>query len=283
MTIRVSGILCFLLVFSMIQPGFGQKRERGYFAWALKGEFRPFIEANYGIGTPKHLDFSETFAKYGLIEARVGYSEIIKYRHSIYEMDERFAFGNYLSSDADFLDDKSGNIKSEVTRFGVGNRLGYGYRIGAINLLPYNQNQFIWSRIQTERPEDIIPEDESILNRYEGSYRFGVSGEAGAKLELFESLAVQGGFEFAVVYPRHIFWPWLGSYIIVQTGLGMVSAFSEDIVKSSPIFGPIAYFLLKNGIAYAFYTGLQKRMNWPFDSETPVTFETYKIGASIKF
>ena len=198
-------------------------------------------------------------------------------------MDERFVFGNYLSSDADFLEDKSGNVKSEAYRFGVGNRLGFGYKLGPVALIPYNQNQFIWTKLTTTRPDELNLNDMEILDRYEGTYRFGVSTEGGAKLQMFEFLSVVGSYELSVVYPRHIFWPWLGSYIILQTGLGMVSAFSEDIVKSSPVFGPIMYFLLKNGIAYAFYTGLQDRMNWPFNSETPLTFETFKVGSSIKF
>jgi hypothetical protein len=49
------------------------------------------------------------------------------------------------------------------------------------------------------------------------------------------------------------------------------------------VLGPIMYFVLKNGISYVFYTQLQEKMNWPFNSETPLTIETIKIGASISF
>jgi hypothetical protein len=71
--------------------------------------------------------------------------------------------------------------------------------------------------------------------------------------------------------------------MIIQTGLGMVSTFSDDIMKSSPLFGPIIYFVLKNGLAYAFYQGVKEKMNWPFDSETPMTMENIKFGISITF
>ena len=71
--------------------------------------------------------------------------------------------------------------------------------------------------------------------------------------------------------------------MIMQGGMNIVSVFADDIVKSSPVLGPILYFVLRNGIAYAFYTGLQDRMNWPFESETPLTMETIKLGASLKF
>jgi hypothetical protein len=62
-----------------------------------------------------------------------------------------------------------------------------------------------------------------------------------------------------------------------------VSVFSEDIIRSSKLLGPVMYFVLKNGLAYVFYTQLQDKMNWPFDSETPLTIEALKIGASITF
>ena len=281
---KFMGLLIVFFLMSLTDGSFAQRgQKRSYFAWALKGDFRPFVEGIYGIGEPKHTKFTDSFSKFGLIEARVGYSEIKKYRKTMWELDERFAFGNYLSSDADFLEDKSGNIKSEAYRFGFGNRLGYGYKLGPVALIPYNQNQFIWTKLMTTRPEDISLEDNDILDRYEGTYRFGVSTEGGVKLEMFEFLSVVASYELAVVYPRVIFWPWLGSYVIMQTGLGVVSVFSEDIVKSSPLLGPIIYFLLKNGISYAFYTGLQDRMNWPFESETPLTMQSVKLGASIKF
>jgi hypothetical protein len=238
----------------------------------------------YGVGEPKHVNFTDTFAKFGLIEGRIGYSEIKKYRRGgIYELDERYVFGDYLSSDASFLKDKTGAVKSESYRFGVGNRLGFGYQVGGITLIPYNQNQFVWTKMVTTRPDNMMQEDIDILDRYEGAYRFGISSAAGAKLNIFRTVSVMAAYEFAVVYPRVIFWPWLGSFLIMQTGINAVSLFSENIVKSSPVFGPIMYFLLKNGIAYAFYTGVQNKMNWPFASEIPMTMESFKIGASLEF
>ena len=278
-----AGLVLILVFIFQTTSLVAQNRNKGYSNWALKGEFKPFIEVMYGVGQPKHINFTDDFAKYGLIEGRIGYTEIIKYRKNVYSLDDRFVFGDFLSSDASFLEDKEGRVKSEIYRFGFGNRLGYGYQLGGITLMPYNQNQFVWTKLASTRPDDMLPEDIQILDRYEGAYRFGVSSAAGVKLDLYKTLSVMGAYEFAVVYPRVIFWPWLGSYMIMQTGINMVSVFSEDIVKSSPVFGPLMYFLLKNGIAYAFYTGMQEKMNWPFTSETPMTMESFKIGASLTF
>ena len=259
----------------------GTQRDR--INWKMKGNFRPFVEANYGFGKPKQKKFEDTFANTGQIDAKIGYSEIQKYRGVVWEMDERYVFGNYLSSDAEFLRELDGNVKMDITRFGFGSRVGFGYHFGALALLPYNQNQFIWTRIRSTRPDSLSLNDIAILDRYENAYRFGVSTEGGAKLLLFDFLSVNASYELSVVYPRHIFWPWLGSYVILQTGLNAISVFSEDIVRSSKVLGPIMYFVLKNGLSYVFYTQLQEKMNWPFNSETPLTLETIKLGASITF
>jgi hypothetical protein len=123
----------------------------------------------------------------------------------------------------------------------------------------------------------------SILERYEGTYRFGMNTEGGIRLSFSKLLALTASYEVAVVYPRHVFWPWLGSYAILNIATGLVSGFSDDIMRSSPAAGPIVYFLLKNGIAFAYYQGVKDKMNWPFTSETPMMLNTFKLGLSFTF
>ena len=273
----------FTIIFCFVAHTIFAQRKKDSFDWKMKGNFHPFVEANYGFGKPKHKKFENTFANTGQIDVKLGYSKAEKYRGAVWELDERYIFGNYLSSDAEFLRELNGNVKMDISRFGVGNRLGYGYDLGIFTLLPYNQNQFIWTKIKSTRPDSLSLNDTAILDRYEGSYRFGISTEGGAKVLLFNTLSINASYELSVVYPRHIFWPWLGSYIVLQTGLNAVSVFSEDIIRSSKALGPVMYFILKNGLAYVFYTQLQEKMNWPFNSETPLTIETIKIGASLTF
>jgi hypothetical protein len=43
------------------------------------------------------------------------------------------------------------------------------------------------------------------------------------------------------------------------------------------------YFLLQNGVSYAFYSALRYDTHWPFPTEDPLTIETAKLGASITF
>jgi hypothetical protein len=107
--------------------------------------------------------------------------------------------------------------------------------------------------------------------------------EAGAKIHLFKSISLSAGAEGAVIFPRHIFWPWLGSAMIYSGVQGGVQYFSEDIVKVSPVIGPILHFLLKSGVSAGYYMLLRDDMNWPFGYERPLTVESVKLGLSLTF
>jgi hypothetical protein len=102
-------------------------------------------------------------------------------------------------------------------------------------------------------------------------------------MKLFRSLTVTAGAHGQIVFPRVVFPEWFGSYMLMASGLIIVSEFSEEIVNSSGFFGPIMYFVLRNGIAYAFFAGMKSQMHWPFDSESPLAVESLRLSATIVF
>ena len=100
-----------------------------------------------------------------------------------------------------------------------------------------------------------------------------MNAEGGARLVVSNAFSLTVSYETAVIYPRVVFWEWVGSHIIYQIGLGMISTFTDDIISSSPAAGPIFYFILKNGLSFA----------WPFNSETPMMLSTFKLNLSYTF
>jgi hypothetical protein len=258
--------------------------KRDVLGWVLKGKFRPFIEAEYGYTVPDQEKLTVEFNKEAIVGAKLGYSEVRLYKRSLLSMDDRYLFGNYSSSDIDHRNvidpDK---VTAELLRFGIGLRSGYGYPIGPIGLLPWNMHSFDLTRVTTVRPDSLSLADTDILNRYEGRYSFGVSGEAGVTLRLFDFLGVNGSYQMSIIYPRVVFWEWLGSYLIAAGGMSIVTAFGEDVVSSSKILGPIFYWILKNGLTYGLFQLYKSKMNWPFNSETPLTQQAVKIGATFVF
>ena len=287
----VLGVFCFSCVLFAQDEGAGNDTTNSddgkieeVIDWAWKGKYYPYIEVTAGLAQLKHEKFEGELPEEGLAEIKLGYSQIQQYEDIVWELDQRFVFGSYMDDNtASFVSPEAGDFKAKITRFGFGNRVGYGYKLGPIELLPFFQSGLMWTKIKTDTLNDLSQHDKDILARYENVLRFGMQAEGGIQFQLLNSIGIIASYELSVIYPRHIFWEWLGSYIIIQAGEGMVSTFADDIIKSSPLFGPVFYFLLKNGLAYAYYQGVKEKMNWPFDSETPMTMENIKVGISLTF
>lgn len=282
---RYAGLIFVVMFFTGI-PGLFAQENPGMddvVKWAWKGDFHPYIEVSYGYLEPMHEKFSGEFAPIGSFQAKLGYSDISPYKKHVLSMDERYLFFSLAQGNYNYIDDELTGVETEAMNFGFGNRLGFGYDIGPVSLLPYSQFQYVWTEFNPVNTTGVSEANIDILNRYADAFRFGHSGEAGVNIRLMKSVSVGAGYEFSVIYPRHIFWPWLGSQIIQSSALGMISVFSEDIVNSSPVIGPIMYFVLKNAVAYGMYQGYKTKMNWPFASETPLTTEAFKLNASLTF
>ncbi len=267
------------------QLGRWDNEGEGEFEFLIKtGKMRPFIEFNYGIAKPNLKGLDHSFHTLGVAELKLGFASQDSLRSALVSLDERYAFATFMG---DGLSPsgapEEGDIDSEITRFGFGNRLGYGYGGKGLKFEMYNQNSLNWSRILPIGYDTMAPEVQAVFDRYEDKFRFGQLMEAGAKVRVFRSLAVSAGVEGAVVFPRHIFWPWLGSAMLYSGVQGGLQFFSEQIVEVSPVIGPVLHFLLKSGVSLGYYMLLRDDMHWPFEYETPLTVESFKLGAAITF
>jgi hypothetical protein len=59
--------------------------------------------------------------------------------------------------------------------------------------------------------------------------------------------------------------------------------FIKEIFYASPSAGPIVYFLLKNALSYGIYELRQEKMNWPFSSAPPLSFDSFRFGLMFTF
>lgn len=262
------------------------------------GSYNPFIEINYGIGDLRSDNFSDPFKKIGNWQIKLGHSVIDSYDESILEYDQSFfslsAYSDRLkSSNTDNL------IRTDSWQFGFGERTGYGYSFGKIALIPYSQRSMNWTKlIVTDNyyknvltnPGDILDPNNSsfdpfanTLNRFNKSFRFGTSAEAGINFQIASLVTIGAGYEFNTVYPRVQFWKAAGSLVLEETAQGLVSQFVDEIMDNSPAAGPIVSFFLKNGLAFAYYSLTKSDMNWPFSTEAPLTYETFKINLGFTF
>lgn len=279
-SLKLIKLLLSFLVLSSIS--YSQEEWQDYVDWAWGGKYSPYIEADAGYGSLNHKDITGAFSKVGTLDFRFGYTELKNYKDFVQSLDERYLFGTYISSDNVGTTDQN-EIKSEMWRFGLGNRLGFGYAIGNSSLIPYHQMQLVLTQPDFTYDSTLSQADMEVLNRLEGDLRMGITYEGGVKFYIARTFSINAAVEGAIVFPRYKFVHWLGSYALQAASLGVVSYFSEAIVNSSPFFGPIMYFVLKNGVAAAWYFAMKDQMYWPIESETPLAMETFRFGASFTF
>ena len=215
-----------------------------------EGNYHPFMEMNYGISKPRFEGLITDFNTLGMMELKLGFAATKTLHKKLVSLDQFYAFGSYFDESLALSSDSSeGDIGSQLTRFGMGNRLGYGYGGGLLGLELYNQNSINWTQVSSLGYDDMAPDAQAVFDRYGDSLRFGQLMEAGMKIRVFRSLSVSAAAEGAVIFPRTVFWPWLGSALMYSGAQGALQYFSEQIVESSPIIGPMLHFLLKSGVS----------------------------------
>jgi hypothetical protein len=209
---------------------------------------RPAVELSYGQANESVKDFNMALDKYGHIELKLGY---------------------YYEGVTEYAKNISRYKNTFISPFNF-------YHSGSISWTSYDRYKLLFEPWET-------PTEIEYLSRFGDKLRFGNSTEAGIALPVSNNLRVNAKFERSLVYPRHLFWKWLGSAIIEAGGQEAVDAFVKAIMRSSPNAGPVMSFLLKNGLAYGLYELRRSKMYWPFNSGKPLLFDTYKIGLNVIF
>ena len=267
-----------------------------WFEWEFKGA--PFIEATGGLGILKQKNMTQDFAKVGDGEIKLGYSSRENYSDErIVEFKDKYFFISRIGSDMENTTAQANELRSLMWRFGCAKRTGYGYKLGTFYLMPYHAQGIVWSRLQMKDypPSAFVAlfppstsqlnaeADREIIDRYDEEFRFGTIKESGINFDFASTIGLNVGYETSVIFPRHLFWKHAGSMIIEQAGLGLLEHFIDEVADSSPLSVPLVNFLLKGAYSYAFYSLNKEKMNWPFDTETPLTFETVKFGVTFTF
>ena len=82
--------------------------------------------------------FEGAMPEESLIEFKLGYSQLKEYEKTVWELDERFVYGSYMADNIfSSMNLDGGDFSAKLTRFGFGNRLGYGYRIKSFVLIQW--------------------------------------------------------------------------------------------------------------------------------------------------
>ena len=179
-----------------------------------------------------------------------------------------------------------GEIAFTAWRLGAAWEKGYGYKLTSasegptINLLT---SQGAQSTNLALKGGITNGADSAILGMYEGGIRFGTKSGAVVRFHILPLLALDASYERSVVYRRYKFWEWLGSVIVQGSGDWLLDRFVDKILRSTPDAVPVVNFVLKNAFSYGFHELRKKNGSWPFESEAPITNDTFMIGFTMVF
>lgn len=250
---------------------------------------KPTISFQYGLSKVQREDIATSIADPALFELKLGYIKDKKAwgRDDIIKHNFRYLFLSNISNDISGKEGTPENLATNTWKFGFGRSSGYGYKLSeSAAIIPYYTYTLNWSRVDFTKPDvlTLVPDpDADIINLYDESFRFGTSGEGGLRVQFIDNIAIEAGYERAIVFQRHLFWKWAGSAVIEGAAQGLLDTFINEVFKSSPAAGPIVNFVLKNALAYGIYELRRDKMNWPFSSEAPLTFDQFKVGVTFVF
>jgi len=286
-----------IIIFSLSAQSFTQDSTKAEESWKWEWDSEewtdwesksPTISLHYGLADLSRKDMQSSFSDNALLELKLGYTTLktSKYAKSLYKYRYNYLFVTHNSTKLAGGLDSPLDIETDNWRFGFARSSGYGYKIGKnASVIPYFTGSWDWTVIDYKVSSNIdqLIEDEPKLMLYDDAFRFGTSNEGGIRIQATKFLTVEAGYERSIVFQRHLFWKWAGSSIIELASHGLLDAFINEIIKSSPETGPIVYFVLKSALGYGIYELRKDKMNWPFSSASPIMFNNVKFGVTFVF
>jgi|GEM_PF-6372348 len=178
-------------------------------------------------------------------------------------------------------------ILPEVWSAGFISRTAYSYGNENIAIMPYYGSGAGFYTFKN-KANYAVPfsglSDFNAISRYaDEDFHYMHDYESGLRLLLGETVGIKAGYSFNVHYPRFMTWQYLGSVLVYSAGYLSLEKFDKWAISNSPILGSIFDAVLMSGYNYLFYSFQKEKMNWPFETEAPLTNEGLTFGLSIKF
>lgn len=244
----------------------------------------PTLSVTYGLTSVTQEEFAPAIAPSASLQMKIGGSiirwedadaGIVKYKFEYFD----------LAAIAPRLRGTSPGADAAVESWRVGGSFESGLGYGApesMSLVFYDSWALNWSKVVV--PDQALTADQlAMLKNYEGSLRFGTLGEGGLKFRVGRIFSVDAAYERSMIFPRTLFWGWVGSEMIERIVQYGADRFVDRVLDSTPAAAPILSFVLKNGISWGFYELRKKQMNWPFTSAPGMLNDTWKVGLSMMF
>lgn len=251
------------------------------FRFRFRKESHPYLKVNYGFNRFAHKNSSQKFHDIGTFDFQLGYTRTFtKNRSYLIGIKDRYLSlslnnQNYYKANVD------NPIKLNNYQIALGESESFGYKIQSIKLSFGTGKEFNWTNTNFDRTQ--IDMDTLILDYYRDATRFGEAYQSNVTLMFFDFIGINFNYKYGLVFPRHMFWKHLGSFVIEEAAKSLLNEYLEKVFSMRPGAGPIINFVLRSSLSYLFYEMKKERMNWPFKTVSPLTYDSYTLGLRLTF
>ncbi len=251
------------------------------FRFRFRKASHPFLSIHGGLNQFAHKSATQNFRQLGNLNIKLGYTRNFKKSRSYLSSTKDRYVGFSINNKNLYESSKPEINELSNYQFSIGNSESYGYRIGNVQTLFGLGREFNWTKTTFDRYK--IGLDTLQLDLYRDAFRFGEAYNSEFSFQLFDFISLQVNYKYGLIFSRHLFWKQLGSFVIEEATKSLLENYLENIFEMRPATGPIFNFLLQSSLNYLFYEFKKERMNWPFKSVQPLTYDIYSIGLKFTF
>lgn len=251
------------------------------FKFRFRQEAHPYLKIQSGLNQFAHRSTHQAFNQTGRLDFQLGYTRTLtKSRSYLTSTNDRYI--NFsLNNKNLYVKNKFNPLNLNSYQFGIGGNESYGYRTSSSAILFGTGKEFNWSKISFEKTNAGV--DSVVLDFYRDAVRFGESYNSNFTIQFFNFVGLNFNYRYGLIFPRHLFWKHLGSFVIEEAAESLLKEYLEKVFNLRPVAGPIVSFILKSSLQYLFYEFKKERMNWPFKTVQPLTYDVYSIGLRFTF
>jgi hypothetical protein len=251
------------------------------FRFRFRKESHPYLRVNYGFTRFAHKSAVQKFQDIGTIEFKLGYTRTFtKNRSYLIGIKDRY-LSLSLNNKNYYKPVVENPIKLSNYQIALGKSESFGYKIGTTKISFGTGKDFNWTRNTFDRIQ--IGMDTLLLDFYRDAIRFGEGYQSNMTLKFFDFVGINLNYKYGVIFPRHMFWKHLGSFVIEEAVQGLLNEYLEKVFAMRPAVGPVTNFVLRSSLSYLLYELKKERMNWPFKTVSPLTYDSYTIGLRFTF
>lgn len=257
-------------------------------------ESNPFMKFSLGVAQPLYRGFQGD--NLDQISVVVGFERYKSEGENIIKHTNYGIYGVGLLDNAEILATQAEEPQQfNLGAIGLMSSKGYGWKLGESSRLILGIEDgtgFAQLGYNFNVPDDPDPENgvysdktayERLQNTYVGETRWTEYFKGYIKYQPTDLLSLDVSYGRQIIYPRLQFWYWTVSGMAAGAADGLANLFVKRVMKSFEDAAPIVYYVLKTGLAFAFYQVRKDNMHWPMDTAPALITDNFNFGLNFHF